>query len=212
MGNKVLYHFTLNPDKIKSQGFQGSRNIDKGIGAKGASLFGTYFFENLKDLEDYKPLIDAAEKKYGKRGEIIEASLDDDAKILDGNEAYMNEFKIFRKGKGSSYKPVTKEFQKAFTDYLREEGYDAVRLESPLLGNHNELVVLNENKLKLKKESGLEKKILTSIFGLVALSGIFLFSGVTGNTIGLSNSGNFFGIVLFLIGCGGIFFILRRDN
>jgi hypothetical protein len=61
------------------------------------------------------------------------------------------------------------------------------------------------------EDNNLEKKILTSVFGMFAVAGLFFgFSNVTGAVIGFSKSFFFpVGIILFILGILGLFFERR---
>ena len=215
MDKKTLYYFTLDYDKIKKNGFEGSKNIDKGVGGKGQSLIGTYFFERLEDLENYRPLLSSLEKRKGKKGEIVEASLDENSRILNGNEKYMEEFRKFRNEENPNSEVGTYNFQKEFTNYLKNKGYDAVRIQSSLLGNHNELIVLNENKLKLKNEKdfyGIEKKVMVSIGAIFLGMALSLNSiNLTGNIIldGINSPSGIAGSLLFVLGIIGFIYFFK---
>ena len=66
--------------------------------------------------------------------------------------------------------------------------------------------------MKNKKDNSLENKIISGIFIVSSLAGLFFLSlNVTGNVIGSLNksSSNFIGIMLFLLGISG-FFIYRK--
>lgn len=149
---EILYHFTIDPRSIKDRGFRGSENIDAGIGGRGQSLYGTYFFNDLEDAESYRPLFDHLQEKTGKKGTIIQAELSPEANILDSskdeNALYLKEYYEFKKT--TELEAGTAEFQKNFTEYLRNKGYDAVKVSVSLLGNHTEVIVINEDKLKFK--------------------------------------------------------------
>ena len=151
---KTLYHFSLDPGKIQKTGFRSSEFIDEGIGARGKSLMGTYFFEDLDAVKNYTFLTENIEKRHNRKGKNLVAELDSDAKILDSskdnNALYMKEVNGFRAK--SNLEPGTLEFSREFTKYLREKGYDAIKIFSSLLGNHTEIIVINEGKLKYKGE------------------------------------------------------------
>jgi len=152
---ETLYYFTTDFEQIEREGFRGSSFIDKGIGGRGQSLIGTYFFSNLDDMDNYRPLTKHIEKKSGKQGRIIRAELDASAKILDSsnddNASYMNEVRSFKET--TDLELGTPEFQKELTKFLREKGYDAVKIKASLLGPHIEIIVINEDKLIYKGDA-----------------------------------------------------------
>ncbi|MFA5953091.1 MAG: hypothetical protein WC812_00705 [Candidatus Pacearchaeota archaeon] len=60
--------------------------------------------------------------------------------------------------------------------------------------------------------SNLEGKVISSIFGICALAGIYFgISGMTGAAIGLTKaSSSFLGVLLFVGGIAGLFFSLKK--
>lgn len=172
----VLYHFTFAGDEINKNGFESSKRIDEGIGAAGASLIGTYFFENPEDIKQYLNVNSKfMAANQNKEGSVIKAVLPSDAKILDsyadgGKEwnKVVNGFVVSFVGKPIKQydedwtdadtkklseitsKRGTPEYSKNLTKYLLEQGYDAIRLPSAL-GAHSELIVINEKLLSIVK-------------------------------------------------------------
>jgi hypothetical protein len=172
----TLYHFTFGGDDIKKNGFESSKRIDKGIGAMGSSLLGTYFFESKEDLDSYmaqeSAFINSPANK-DKKSSIIKAVLPKDAKILDSFADQNKEWLRVRRQFEDSFfgKPNdtwtradyeklrdtmgengTPKLANNLTRWLREQGYDAVRLYSPYNGNHPEVMVINEALLSIVKD------------------------------------------------------------
>ncbi len=171
----TLYHFTFNGEGVIKNGFESSKRIDEGIGAMGASLIGTYFFENQKDLDTYIKMESGSKfmtDNKNKKESIIKAVLPKDAKILDSFEDKNEEWlRVRREFMDSFGKPddswkredwekwreeigkdgSSKQAQN-LTKWLLERGYDAVRLYSSYNGNHPEMMVINEKILSVVKD------------------------------------------------------------